>query len=105
MTMCACSDHTGPDVEDAPPTATANVDVQDNQFAASSVRVLQGGTVHWTWRGGNVHNVTFTGGPASETRSSGTFERTFETPGTFSYMCTVHGPSMSGRVTVVAAGQ
>lgn len=102
MTICACSDYTGPDDGGAPPSATASVDVEDNQFVGSSVQVLQGGTVRWTWRGDNLHNVTFTGGPTSETRTSGTFERTFETPGTFLYVCTVHGQSMSGRVTVVA---
>ena len=103
LALCACSEYTGPeDGGDTPPTAAASVDIQDNQFVASSVRVLQGGTVHWTWRGGNLHNVTFTGGPASETRTNGTFDRRFETPGTFSYTCTVHGASMSGRVTVVS---
>ena len=105
MTLCACSESTSPDDDGGEPSTTANVNVQDDQFVASSVRVLQGGTVHWTWRGGNQHNVTFTGGPASATQTNGTFQRTFETVGTFSYTCTIHGQSMSGRVTVVAGSQ
>ena len=105
LSLSACSDHSGPGNGDGddPPSATESVDVEDNQFVASAVRVLAGGTVHWTWRGNNPHNVTFTGGPASATQTDGTFDRTFATAGSFSYICTVHGQSMSGTVTVVAA--
>lgn len=105
---CACSDYTGPDDGggDVPlPSTTASVNVQDDQFVRAAVQVLQGGTVQWTWRGANQHNVTFTGGPASANQTTGTFERTFATTGTFSYMCTIHGQSMSGTVTVVAPAQ
>jgi plastocyanin len=104
---CACSDYTGPDSggEAPPPSTTASVNVQDDQFVRAAVQVLQGGTVQWTWQGGNQHNVTFTGGPASATQTDGTFQRTFATTGTFPYMCTIHGQSMSGTVTVVAPTQ
>ena len=104
LALAACSDHTGPDEagNDVPPTASAGVDVVDDQFRRASVRVLEGGTVTWTWRGGNLHNVTFTGGPASATQAEGTFVRTFDAPGVFNYRCTVHGQVMSGTVTVVA---
>jgi plastocyanin len=105
MTLCACSDYTSPNDGGEEPSATADVSVQDDQFVAASVQVLQGGTVRWTWRGGNQHNVTFTGGPASTTQTNGGFQRTFDTVGTFPYTCTIHGQSMSGRVTVVAASQ
>lgn len=104
---CACSDYTGPDSGggDVPPSTTASVNVQDDQFVRAAVQVLQGGTVQWTWQGSNQHNVTFTGGPASATQTGGTFQRTFATSGTFPYMCTIHGQSMSGTVTVVAPTQ
>lgn len=104
LTLSACSDHSGPGGgggdPDAPPPATAAVNVQDNQFVSANVRVLAGGTVTWTWQGNNPHNVTFTGGPASVTQTEGGFERTFAAAGTFPYICTVHGQSMSGTVTV-----
>ena len=59
----------------------------------------------WTWRGGNQHNVTFSGGgPASVTQTAGTFDRTFATVGTFTYNCAVH-PEMVGTVVVEAAAQ
>jgi plastocyanin len=99
-----CSDKGEPGAPaGGPPPASQSVNVQDNQFAAAAVRLATGGTVRWTWRGDNPHNVTFTGGPASATQSSGTFERTFATAGTFRYICTIHGQSMSGTVTVEAA--
>ncbi len=104
MIVCACSDYTGPDGGEVP-SATASVNVEDDQFVRATVQVLEGGVVQWTWRGGNQHNVTFTGGPASGTQTNGTYQRTFETAGTYSYMCTIHGQSMSGTVTVVAASQ
>ena len=103
LIVSACSDYTtGPDTAE-PPSATASVNVEDDQFVRASVQVLQGGQVQWTWRGGNQHNVTFTGGPASATQTTGSFQRTFPTAGTFSYMCTAYGRWMSGSVTVVAA--
>lgn len=103
--LAACSDYTGPGEPDpgTPPSATASVSVQDDQFVRSAVSVLVGGTVTWTWRGGNLHNVTFSGdGTASATQTAGTFNRVFATAGTFRYNCTVHGQAMSGTITVVA---
>jgi plastocyanin len=106
LIVCACSDYTGPDSgPPPPPSATASVNVEDDQFVRAAVQVLEGGSVEWTWQGGNQHNVTFTGGPASATQIDGTFRRAFATAGTYAYMCTVHGQSMSGTVTVVAPAQ
>ena len=102
LVLFGCSEDSEPTAPAGPPPTSQSVDVQDNQFNASSVRLATGGTVRWTWRGGSPHNVTFTGGPASATQSNGTFERTFDAAGIYQYTCTVHGQSMSGRVTVVA---
>jgi len=105
LIVSACSEYsTGPDSGE-PPSATASVNVEDDQFVRAAVQVLQGGQVQWTWRGDSQHNVTFSGGPASPTQASGTFQRTFPTAGTFDYLCTIHGQSMSGTVTVVPQSQ
>jgi len=87
-----------------PPTAAA-VNVGDNFFDKASVVVQVNHTVTWTWSGMNPHTVSFTGGPESGTpagtpQTSGTYQRTFSSTGTFSYFCRVHG-SMTGTVTVV----
>jgi hypothetical protein len=63
--------------------------------------------VTWT-NGGGTHNVQFTSGPAYEqptdpSSSSWTVSRTFDTVGTFTYICRQHGSAMSGTVHVVAA--
>jgi plastocyanin len=105
LAVSACSDNTGPGNGngDDPPSATESVDIEDNEFVAPIVQVLAGGTVTWTWRGNNLHNVTFPGVPASATQTDGTYERTFATAGSFPYLCTVHGQAMSGTVNVVVA--
>jgi plastocyanin len=61
-------------------------------------------TVTWVWNSGGVeHDVTFQTGPSSGNRSSGSFPRTFQTAGTFAYVCTIHGAQgMSGVVNVTA---
>ena len=87
-----------------PPTAAA-VNVGDNFFDKASVVVQVNHTVTRAWSGMNPHTVSFTGGPESGTpagtpQTSGTYQRTFTSTGTFSYFCRVHG-SMTGTVTVV----
>lgn len=75
--------------------------VGNNFFSPANASVPSGTTVTWTWAAGSViHNVTFTGGPASVTQSAGTYSRTFATAGSFPYVCTVHGSGMSGTVVV-----
>jgi plastocyanin len=45
------------------------------------------------------HHAAFDDGPASPKLKRGTWERTFEQPGTYDdYICTLH-PNMTGTVT------
>lgn len=75
-------------------------------FSPATVTVDAGQPVCWTWSG-TEHTVkaddgTFTSGPPA---SSVTFQRTFNTPGTFGYYCQVHGSTTGGmRGTVVVRG-
>ena len=93
--------------------SSASVTVSNDQFTPVDLTVRPGTTVSWAWNtctGGDdiyggtrtcvSHNVTFAQGPSSSTQSSGTFSRAFPEAGTFPYQCTIHGPSMSGRVIV-----
>lgn len=94
-----CSDPSGPgDV--SPPSSPNAVDVRDNFYNLASTTVPVGTTVTWTWRGGNSHDVSFADGVASPVQSSGTYARQFTSAGTYTYICTVHGSAMSGRVIV-----
>ena len=86
-------------------TLTVTVGQGGNRFTPEDILVSAGATVLWTWAASTSHNVTFPPiGPidvASATKSSGTYEVTMPSAtGVYDYVCTVHGPSMSGTVTV-----
>jgi plastocyanin len=83
------------------PVPDNEVRVSNNAFSPATRTIAVGTTLTWRWvSGSSMHNVTFTGGPASPDQSSGTFARLFSAAGTFTYLCTIHGASMSGSVTV-----
>ena len=80
----------------------ASVTVQNSAFAPTQVDIAAGGTVTWNFDDYVAHNVTFasSGAPSNIPASSATaVERTFPTPGTYSYNCTIHY-GMSGTVVV-----
>ena len=105
VAAAACSDDNG-DGGLTPPEG--DVTVEDNDFDPSSLTVAPGASVVWAWASGaSTHNVTFDDGEASGNRSSGTYQRTFATAGTYPYHCTLHGSATSGMrgVVTVAASQ
>jgi plastocyanin len=75
-----------------------------NRFAPNDVTINQHETVTWT-NGGGTHNVQFNDGsyeqPTDPSSSSWTVSRTFDTAGTFTYICRQHGTAMSGTVHVL----
>lgn len=61
-----------------------------------------GGVVTWNFMGGN-HSTQSTGSPSftsSAVQTSGTYMFTFNTIGTYTYNCIIHGDLMTGRVVV-----
>lgn len=79
-----------------------------NIFSPEELTINVGDTVTWTNAGG-FHNVIsddvdengapiFTSGGATGT--DWTYEFTFDTAGTYSYVCTPHAPGMAGTITV-----
>jgi plastocyanin len=82
-------------------TITAN----STAFSPATITIDKGEPVCWTWSRASVtHNVksddgAFTSGPPDD---AGDFQRTFDTPGTYTYHCQVHGSPISGmRGTIV----
>jgi len=67
-------------------------------FAPPKVKIKAGKKVNWSWASNAAHNVTFNDGKHSATGKSGSFSRRFKKPGTFKYVCTVHG--FRGKVVV-----
>jgi plastocyanin len=84
------------------PSTAGVVASTSNQFTPASVDISVGGTVTWTFQS-VTHNVTFASGggaPANIGNSTNTdVSRTFNTAGTFTYDCTLHG-GMTGTVIV-----
>ncbi len=80
----------------------ATIDVRDKYFAPDDVNIKSGESVLWVWNPLNkdAHNVDLTGGPAGVKRLDFTtpitpsvgysFRRTFTTPGTYSFVCSIH---------------
>ena len=94
-----------------PVPTTADVTIGDDFF--KSVRnntqnpavdtIAVGGMVTWTWTGAALHSVQSTGSPSfvsSGTQTTGTYSRTFNSAGTYTYDCAVHGLIMTGRIVV-----
>ena len=67
-------------------------------FKPKALTVHKGTTVHWKWSSNAPHNVTFSAKRHSATGSSGSYKRTFKKPGTYRYLCTVHG--FRGKIVV-----
>ena len=91
--------------------ATVKVNVQNISFSPHSVHIIPGDTVHWVWVSGS-HSTTSGGCPGgacapdgrwdSGAKSSGSFDRVFDQPGSYPYFCSIHGSMMQGLVLVSA---
>ena len=101
--LAACGGADGGGARHAAPAngdAAATVTIVDMSFAPAATTVRVGEAVAWAWDDGRVeHDVVFDGGPASPRQRKGTWQRTFDGPGTYEYVCSLH-PNMTGRVIV-----
>ena len=91
----------------AVPASAANQSVKTqspNQWAPDDVTIDLGDTVTWNNGSQGFHNVEFNDGsftePPAPSSQPWTVDRTFDTPGTFRYVCGFHGAAMSGVVRV-----
>lgn len=97
----------GSEQADAPGAEPEPVTVvlRDIAFKPEVLRVEAGTTVTWRFEDrGIAHDVKAEDGSfASEVMDSGTFEYTFDRPGTYDYLCTLHPTQMMGTIEVAAA--
>jgi len=87
----------------APQVGVTSVEVRDDfweyfAFSPSVISVPTGSTVTWTFLSRTEHNVVFDG-LASPTQTTGTWSRSFDEPGSYPYVCSLH-EGMEGRVEV-----
>ena|SRR5919198_1470966 len=84
----------------------SKVAMKNIQFNPKTLTVNKGATVTWTNEDSVSHDVTKQSGPGPNFSSGtgnigggGTYQQTFNTPGTIHYVCTVH-PGMTGTIVV-----
>ena len=93
------------DSPDAAARAAVEIDMRDVSFRPKNVAVEPGTTVRWTNRDTEIlHTVTKVSGPGEGFDSGNVFpgqayERRFEEPGRFDYVCTLHDGQF-GSITV-----
>jgi plastocyanin len=97
----------------APKSKPKEVTVADFYFSPEKLTIKSGQSVKWVWAESNTypHDVHLKSGPKGlkEKASYSTkttavtdaeFEKTFTTPGTYKYICTIHPTMMQMTLTV-----
>jgi plastocyanin len=96
-----------------PPPKPKVVEVADFYFGPEDVTLKEGGSINWKWASTNTqpHDVHLKSGPkglkskgsySTKTTavSNAQFKKTFTTPGTYKFICTIHPTQMRMTVTV-----
>jgi len=83
---------------------SAEIHIKNFSFGPASLKVKAGTAVTWINDDEEPHNVVNIGQPTRVFRSGGMdgdarYSFTFDTPGTYQYICSVH-PYMQGEVVV-----
>ena len=86
---------------DSTPVATNEVTmVKSYRFDPERIVVQAGSTVTWTNDDNFTHTVQVDGQDDHEVGRSDSFSITFDEPGTYHYVCTLHRHDMEGEVIV-----
>jgi plastocyanin len=86
----------------APTVGIADVSIQNFAFSPAEITVAVGSTVRWTNQDSATHTVKAADGSwiSPNIDQGGTFEKVFDKPGTYDYICGIH-PTMKGRIIVI----
>jgi plastocyanin len=98
LLVAAC----GPSADaNSSPVATTTVDLPPSyRFAPAAITVPAGATVTWTNNDNFTHNVALEGSEPLPMAPGQGVSHTFETPGTYPYVCSLHPKDMKGTVLV-----
>ena len=87
--------------ESSEPVATTEVEmVKSYRFDPKVIAVEAGDTVTWTNEDNFTHTVQVDGQEDHKVGKGENVSITFDTPGTYSYVCTLHSKDMDGEVIV-----
>jgi plastocyanin len=86
---------------DSEPVATTEVKmVKSYRFDPETIEIQAGQTVTWTNEDNFTHTVEVEGRGDHEVGRGDSVSVTFDEPGTYDYVCTLHSHDMRGRVIV-----
>jgi plastocyanin len=90
-----------PPTTTTPPASPTGVMIHNFNFSPQSLTIAKGTTVTWTNMDSTQHTVTSDSNlfDSGFLNPGGTFQFTFNTPGTYTYHCNIH-PSMTATITV-----
>jgi plastocyanin len=87
--------------ESSEPVATTEVKmVKSYRFDPKTIEIEAGQTVTWTNEDNFTHTVEVEGQEDHEVGQGESVEITFDEPGTYEYVCTLHSQDMDGTVIV-----
>jgi plastocyanin len=86
---------------DSEPVAATEVEmVKSYRFDPKVIEIEAGNTVTWTNDDNFTHTVQVEGQEDHEVEQGESVEITFDEPGTYEYVCTLHSQDMDGTVIV-----
>ena len=88
-----------PTIQPTSPTPAATVTISGSAFSPDTVTIPVHGSVTWTNEESLAHTVEFDGQQSGTMGRGEQYTRTFDTPGTYEYVCGIH-PFMKGKVIV-----
>ncbi len=87
--------------ESSKPAATTEVEmVKSYRFDPKTIEIEAGETVTWTNEDNFTHTVQVEGQEDHKVGQGESVEITFDEPGTYDYVCTLHSQDMDGTVIV-----
>ena len=87
--------------ESSEPVATTEVTMAKSyRFEPRTIEIAAGQTVTWTNQDNFTHTVQVDGREDHKVGQDETVSVTFDTPGTYDYVCTLHRRDMDGTVIV-----
>lgn len=76
-----------------------NITIQNFLFNPAELSIKKGDTVTWTNQDSMAHKISGNGFQSDALNKGQSFSFTFNTAGTFDYICSIH-PSMKGKIIV-----